>query len=90
MKRVLAGVILTLACGVLFAAIDSRDKRTSAATSGDAWVDTYPNPDGTLDAANRAHIAGEYGGLVDAEPPEPGGGFDSGFDLGIGPRIDTD
>lgn len=48
-------------------AVDSRDKRASAA--GSEWDVIYPNPSGDLDtAAQRSHMAGLYA-MAAATPP---------------------
>jgi hypothetical protein len=56
-----------------FAAVDTRDKRASAANVGQSVL-TLPNPDGTISTADRAMLAGEYSGLAAGEPPPPGEG----------------
>lgn len=44
-------------------ALDTRDKRASAILGR-----TLPGPDGTIDAADRLHVAGLYRGIAADEP----------------------
>ena len=60
-----------LVAGLAFGAVDTRDKRASALNVG-GIVQVMPDPDGTIDAADRLHIAGEYRGIA-ASPPPVGG-----------------
>ncbi len=75
MKRLAAIFGLLLLAHVVSAAVDTRNKRASALNEGGPIVDVYPNPDATIDASDRAHIAGIYSGLdYESGPPSPPGG----------------
>lgn len=49
-------------------AIDSRDKRASVIGHGLASLTVWPNPDGTLNAADRLHMAWLYRGIAATTP----------------------
>lgn len=66
---------LVLSVAVVWAAIDSRNKRASANNAGASWTEVLPNPDGTIDQADRAQVTKEYSGFTYSEPPV------SSFDL---------
>lgn len=70
-KLVWIGVLLLVSV-LVFAAIDSRNKRGAASSVGTAWVDILPSPDGVVGAADRMMVAGEYQGITPDDPPEPG------------------
>lgn len=50
-------------------AIDSEDKRRSVLGFGLPYMAVAPNPDGTINAADREHIAGFYRGIAAGAPP---------------------
>lgn len=81
--RILLFLVLLLIAVSASAAVDTRDKRASAASVGTSYPDILPNPDSTIDAADRAHIAGEYSGLAAGGPPPPGDSGDETVVIGI-------
>lgn len=73
MRRRLWLALAVLLPALAVAAIDTRDKRENAVIVGDAALNVLPGPDGTISAADRAHMVGEYGGNSIEEPPESTG-----------------
>lgn len=45
-------------------AIDSREKRAAAISAGIPFIVITPLADGTIDAADRAHVADVYSGIA--------------------------
>lgn len=71
------------------AAIDTRDKRSSAIHVGLPWRCQYPVADGTIGQADRQHTAWLYSGVL-AEEPETGSPITSICTIGqYVSRIDT-
>ena len=56
-------------------AVDTRNKRASAISIGLPWRGLLPEPDGTIDQADRQQVALVYVGILAGEPvvivPEP-------------------
>jgi len=48
-------------------AIDTLDKRGSAHRAANPWARICPEADGDITAADRAHAAGYYGGLLSGD-----------------------
>lgn len=51
-------------------AIDTRNKRASAIGIGLPWRAAYPLADGTIDQADRQHVALLYAGILASTPEE--------------------
>lgn len=49
-------------------AIDTRNKRASCIGIDGVYRTVYPDPDGTIDQADRQQSAGKYSGIL-ADPP---------------------
>lgn len=64
-------LLLLLALGVSTAeaAVDTRDKRSSAISPGSPWRDQLPAPDGNVTEGDRAQVGGLYSGLATATLP---------------------
>jgi hypothetical protein len=52
-------------------AIDTRDRRAAAIMAGIPFIVIAPLADGTIDAADRQHIAHVYPGIAAAGPVAP-------------------
>jgi hypothetical protein len=48
-------------------AVDTLDKRASAHRAANPWARILPLADGNVAAADRAHAAGFYGGLLEGD-----------------------
>lgn len=55
-------------------AVDTRDKRSSVVGITLPVPQVVPNPDASIDAADRQHVAWAYSGIAAAAPAPPASG----------------